>query len=96
MKKAAIMALVCINVALLLGLLLGSGVPEAKAQGLLQWDYLMVSSLQPGRNVEAIYIIDLARSRLAAVRYDRAKKRMVVIGARDLRRDFSRGPGVRP
>jgi len=90
MKRAAIVALVCINVALLLGLMWGSAVPWAKAQGRYKTDYLMVTGRHPIGETEALYIVDLGKERLVALRWDIDRRRLVVIGdrGRDLKNDF--------
>ena len=97
MKRAAIVVLTCINVALLLALMWGSTVPRVNAQqpGVFGKDYIMVTGLHPGTNTEALYILDLAQARLAALRYDPAKERLFAFGARDLKDDF-RERGARP
>ena len=90
MKRAVIVGLVCVNLALLLALMWGAAVPSAKAQaGFLKTDYMVVSGKHPGRQIEAIYIVDLAKERLASLYYDRANKRVTVLGRpRDLKVDF--------
>jgi hypothetical protein len=90
MKKALIVALVCINAALLLALVLGYGTPPAKAQvagGAT--DYLMVTGRLIGE-ADAVYIIDLAKRRMAAWRFDKTNNKMVPMSGHELKRDFDR------
>ena len=97
MKRAAIVVLACINVALLLALMWGSAVPRASAQqpGVFGKDYIMVTGLHPGTNTEALYILDVPQARLAALRYDQGKDRLFAFGARNLKDDF-RERGAQP
>jgi hypothetical protein len=90
MKRAAIVALACTNVALLLALMWGSAVPRVNAQepGVFGKDYIMVTGLHPGTNTEALYILDVPRARLAALAYDTGKERLFAFGARNLKDDF--------
>jgi len=87
MKKLLIVALVCINVALLLALVLGSGIRQAKAQGFRTTDYIMLSG-KIGGGQDALYVVDLARERLIAWRYDMQRKRLIPYRGRELKRDF--------
>jgi hypothetical protein len=93
MRKALIVALVGINVVLLLALVLGYAAPPAKAQVIGGGtDYLMVTGKSIGGNVDAVYIIDLGKRRLAAWKFDVTTKRLIEYtkATRDLKRDFKR------
>lgn len=90
MKRAAIIALVCLNVVLLLALMWGSAVPRARAQGRFRTDYLMVTARHPLGQAEALYIIDLGKERMAVLHFDLDRRRLVAVGdrGRDLKSDF--------
>ena len=99
MKRIAIVALIGVNVALLLALVLGAGVPNAHAQeGFFgAASYMMATGKQPGGNTEALYIVDVAQQRMLAFRFNRAKLRLVKVGVRDFKKDFRPiGMGPRP
>ena len=88
MKKTLILALVCVNAALLLALVLGS--QPAKAQAVRgATDYLLVTGRLTSTS-DAIYVIDMAERKLAAWRFDKTDKRLVQYKGRDLARDFRR------
>ena len=87
MKKLVIFLLVCLNAALLFALLSGS---SARAQGFFTTDYLLLTGKQAGSQSDAIYVIDLAKARLAGLKFNRAKMEVEPIGVRDLRKDFQR------
>ena len=95
MKKAAIIALACMNAVLLLALVFSSGTPQARAQGYVPWDYLMVTAQQPGSNTETVYVIDLAKGGLVGLGFDQGKKVLVQLGEpRNLRNDFKTQGGA--
>jgi len=90
MKKTVIVALVCVNAALLAALVLGAGAPAAHGQVFRGGaDYLMMTG-HIGEDWDAVYIIDLAQRRMAAWEFNKTRKRLVAIGVRDLRNDFRR------
>ena len=90
MRKAIIVTLAAVNVALLLTLLLGGVAPRAEAQVLRGGnDYLMVTG-NIGTSWEAVYIADLANRRLLALRYDKTTRRLAPLGNRRLADDFRR------
>ena len=96
MKKAAIIALVCVNAALLLALMFGPGSPRANAQVYRGGaDYLMITG-RIGQDLEAAYLLDLAQRRLIGLRYDRTEKRMLPIRGRRLENDFRRSAPEKP
>ena len=88
MKKAMIVALVCLNVALLGALVFVAEVPPAHAQATFGGtNYLMVTA-KIDKNTDALYVVDLASRRMAGFEMDTTKKRMVAFGARRLVMDF--------
>ena len=96
MKRPLIITLVCVNAALLLALVLGTTIPRATAQvpggGA---DYLLLTG-QMSANYDAIYVLDLAQSRLLAYRFDRTRKTLIPYRGRPLRDDFrTREPAER-
>ncbi len=88
MKKLLIVALACVNIALLSVLLLGTSVPKAKGQ-VLGADYMMITG-QISSDYDAIYILDMASRRLVAMKMDRTRKEMVPYRGVNLLRDFGR------
>ena len=90
MKKALIVALVCVNVALLAALVLTAGASKANAQAYRgAADYLMVSG-KIGTDWEAVYLLDLGRRRLLGFRFDKTSQQMLPIRGRILANDFRR------
>ena len=95
MKKALIVALVCINVALLVTLVLGSHVPQARAQAFRGGANYLMATGHISTDVDAIYILNLGGRQLGAWRMDtniRADRppRFIPFRGRDLRSDFRR------
>ncbi|MCY2931016.1 MAG: hypothetical protein NTV86_16310 [Planctomycetota bacterium] len=89
MKKGLIVLLACVNAGLLLTLILGTGTPPAQAQGgFLQTDFLAVPC-QVSSNEDALFILDLAKERLSALRIDTGKKNIVPYRFRSLSTDFT-------
>ena len=96
MKKITIVLLVCVNVALLLTLMLGTGTPRARAQaGFFKTDYIMFTGRSSGGK-EAVFVMDVAAQRIAAwepgrVPGGRNRVKMMPYGRRDIRNDFRQG-----
>ena len=91
MKHCIIVALVCLNAALLVALVFGATTEKAYGQ-VLGANYLVVTGAI-NDDYELVYVLDLGTRRLAAWRFDRTKKQMVPIargGGRNLMEDFSR------
>ena len=91
MRNVLVVALMCLNAALLMALIAGWGPEKAYGQ-VVGANYLVVTG-NLGADDDAIYAIDLSQRRLAAWRYDTEQdpSRLVCItphGGRDLRRDF--------
>lgn len=92
MKKFVIGALICLNVALVLALFLGSGNSSANAQaGAVRGpgEYMLMTGFVD-QDLQAVYIVDIAKRKIAALTMDRAKKKLSLDGGRDLRKDFNR------
>jgi len=91
MKKRLILLLACVNAGLLLALIFGTGAPAAKAQGaaFLQTDFLAVPC-QIGSNEDALFVLDLAKERLSALRVNTGVKpaQIVAYRYRSLAGDF--------
>jgi len=89
MKRVLIVALACLNLLLLAGLVVVLDRP-ARAQAIRGGaDFLLVSCKQANSR-SAVCMIDLAKRRLGAWRYDKDGRRMVSFRGRDLARDFRR------
>ena len=86
MKKLLIVLLMCLNIGLLAALLT-VGSPRARAQGYRSTDYVVVTG-QIDQNYDALYVIDTARQRMVAWRFDQNKKRLVQFETRNLKTDF--------
>ncbi len=91
MKKALIVALVCVNLTLLMALLFGPTTPKAHGQAFRgAADYLMITGKLATVKSDAVYVVDLAQRRLLAWKFDRTRKRLIPYQGRDLRNDFER------
>ena len=93
MRRTLIVALLCVNGALLLALVINAGETRATAQvfgGAA--DYLLATG-QISAATEALYVVDLARQRLMAFHYDRTTRRMTPITGRRLQDDFRQTSG---
>ncbi|MFW6061605.1 MAG: hypothetical protein ACOC93_02235 [Planctomycetota bacterium] len=88
MKKALIVALVCINVGLLATLMLETTLPEAKGQ-VRAADYQMITAAV-GSDYDAVFILDLGTRRLAALAMDKGRGRLQPYEGRRLVNDFGR------
>jgi len=90
MKKALIVALVCVNLALVAALVFGTHAPRAGAQTLRGGnDYLLYTG-RIGNDWDAVYMVDLKTRRLAAWKFDKTQKRLVQMRGRQLVDDFKR------
>jgi len=91
MKKTVIVALVCVNAALLVALVAGTGAQPAYGQ-VLGANYLVVTG-NVSADYDGIYVLDLATRRLAAWRYETRRRPMGLVSVgrgRELLRDFGR------
>jgi len=93
MKKEIIALLVCVNVGLLLALILGAGVPAARAYpgaGSIMPNNTIIITGQIRDDEDAVYVIDMATERLGAWKFEGkgAAKRLRPIGVRDLKTDL--------
>jgi len=86
MKRALIIALVCLDLALLAALVAGKIPSKAHAQGIVGTDYMMVTGRESS-NKDAVFILDRARDRLMALKLDR--KRLRPVRGRNLKTDFA-------
>jgi hypothetical protein len=92
MKKAIVTALLCINIALGAALVLSS-TPRATGQAVFrQTDYLAATGVIE-RDYDALWVIDLAKQRMAAFKLDRARRKMVGSKGRRLANDFQERSG---
>ncbi|MDY7009814.1 MAG: hypothetical protein SVV80_03590 [Planctomycetota bacterium] len=94
MKQAIIVALVCLNAALVVALVFGTGTQAADAQVIGGGTNYILITGDIREDYDAVYILDLGKRRLAAMRFDKskgiAKGRLVPAGTRELLRDFER------
>lgn len=95
MNRRSLAALVALNIALLIALLVVHLSPsQALAQGGGRRDYIMLSGAVVGREAqEVIYIIELRSSKMAAVIYNSATNTFEVAGARVLSEDLTQITG---
>lgn len=91
MKRALIITLVCLNVALVAAVMLVS-TPPAQAQAVRGApDYLMVTAAITAGN-DGVFVLDMAQRRLGAWKYDKTARRMMPYRGRQLARDFQQAP----
>jgi len=88
MRKAAIVALLGLNLSLL-AWVLTINITSAQAQRTVPPDYLMVSG-KIARDSQAMYVLDLKNQVLKGWYYDVNKKGLVEIRGRNLAEDFKR------
>ena len=87
MKQVIIVALLCLNAALLVALVVGTNSP-ATAQAVGGRGDFAVTTGKLNLNLDVVYILDTASRRVAVLRYDRASNRMQPVGRTELSRDF--------
>lgn len=88
MKQAMIVALICVNVALLVALTLQMDTSAgAQDEYFPRTNYIVVTG-QIESGYELVYIIDMATQRLGALKYDLSRKQMVPYEGRSLENDF--------
>ena len=94
MKQLILVALACLNAALLVALVFVSSAPPAEAQivggGV---DYLVMTGAV-AQNYDALYVLDLASRQIAAWRYDKKDNLLKLVGRRRLPADFGRKPAA--
>lgn len=98
MKKAIVVGLACVNVALLAVLMFGSAPQPAKAQagGFLQTDFLAIPC-QVANDEDCLFVLDVAKEKIQAFRTSVTGHRVVFYNTRSLARDFQGdGKGGRP
>lgn len=88
-KQTWISLLVCVNLALLTGIVLtATSPPTANAQATgLSGNYLAVCG-EVQDQFDALYLIDSQNKTLHAFSWDRGRKQLEYASSRDLRRDF--------
>lgn len=88
MKKWLIVGLACVNVALLAVLILGTGAPQARAQGgFLQTNYLAIPCQIAG-DEDCMFVVDLAKEKIQAFRTSVNSHKIEFYNTRSLPRDF--------
>jgi len=91
MRKLLLVVLVGVNLVLAAALIAKLlKLPAARAQPMGQsGNFLMVSGDIMGTNADAVYVVDLERRQLHALTYNRSKRQVSHVGARDLARDLA-------
>jgi hypothetical protein len=92
MNRKSLSALVVLNVVLLVALFVIGLTPEpAPAQGLGGGhEFLMIAGKSQIRdNVSSVYLIELQTAQMLALQFDSRNDSLDVVGARNLRPDFS-------
>ena len=87
MKKVLIVALVCINVALV-ALVLARELPRADAQTFRGASNYLLFAGHIEENYDAVYVVDLDKRKLAAWKFDQTTKKLIPYRGRDLAKDF--------
>ncbi len=98
MNKRSLAGLILINAVLLASLVVTAFSPkEAQAQfGGGGGQYLMIAGDVTGRSSQqAVYIIDMRSSRVAAIMFNGSNNSLEIIAGRDVRQDASRPAGGR-
>jgi len=92
MKKDSLGALIALNIALLVALLLVFVLPVGEVEGQARrgrGDYGMIAGEVVGReNQSAIYIAELKSFQLAAIMFDSRSNRIDLIGVRNMAKDL--------
>ncbi len=92
MKKLLMIGLICLNAVLVVALTYGPTSRKAKGQMMMGSGYLVMTG-QIKEDYDALWIIDLRGRKLAALKFNKSKKKLEGIapaGGRDLARDFNR------
>ena len=93
MKQMILVALACLNAALLVALVFLSSTPPAEAQIVGGGaDYLVMTGAV-AQNYDAVYVLDLGSRQLAAWKYDKKDNQLRPVARRSLLRDFGRKRG---
>jgi hypothetical protein len=87
MKRALVVLLVCINLALVAALVVVNVAPASAQTERGASDYIMITG-KIEQGFDAVYVIDLKTRRLAAWRFDRTAKKLVPYRGRVLETDF--------
>ena len=88
MKRAMIVVLVCVNVALLGALMFGRETPKANAQVFGGASNYIVVTANIGKNDEAVFVVDVAKQKMMAWRFDENKEKFSRYRAREFKKDF--------
>lgn len=89
MKRFIIGALVCLNLALVAGVVFNARAGKAYAQRRGSADYVMITARRSTRE-EVLFVIDTSRRLMLGFWADTTKKdmRLVTLGPRNIERDF--------
>lgn len=92
MNRQTLGALIALNIALFVALLVVTASPQrAEAQlGVSRAQYIMLTGDVVGRKNEAVvYVVDLTNARIASLIYSSATNRVEVIAGRNMTDDFA-------
>jgi hypothetical protein len=88
MKKVMIVALVCVNIALVLALVFSLNEPAAQAQLKGNADYMVVTG-KVNDTLDALYVLDLGTLKLAAFQPDpSARGKLEIYQGKAIKGDF--------
>ena len=90
MKQALLVALACLNAALLVALVFHAGAQPAQAQVIGGGANYLVLTVEAAQYYDALYVLDLATRQLAVWKFDKRTNRLVFVTKRLLPRDFGR------
>jgi hypothetical protein len=87
MNAKTLRALIALNVALLVGLLLTVMTPRPAMAQLARAEYIMVAGAVTGRTQQnAVYVVDLSSARIVAFMFNGSNKQLEIVGAAELGR----------
>jgi hypothetical protein len=87
MNIKTLRALIALNVALLVGLLVTVMTPQPAAAQLSRAEYIMVSGAVTGRTQQnAVYVVDLSTARIVAMMFNGSNNQLEIVGAAELNR----------
>lgn len=89
-KATCLTVLICLNLALLTGLVFATTSPpiaNAQAATGLSKNYMIVTG-EVQNEYDAVYLVDMATKKLYAFTWDRGRRQLKLVSGRELRRDF--------
>ncbi len=87
MNIKTLRALIALNVALLVGLLVTVMTPRPAMAQLSRAEYIMVAGAVTGRTQQnAVYVVDLSSARIVAMMFNGSNNQLEIVGAAELNR----------